>query len=220
MKRNHFIAAVLGLFVSATALAVYVEVHGTPQLFKGIVYLGSTLASSKTDGTMLITSDTPDAITSTSVGAITLKSTVNVTDGDLVLDVQNSAAGHIFKCNEQGLCTALTALVATTTVKGTTGVIAGTAGATITGSHASGALTLDLGTTTNSCSVTAEQTVTGAQVGDACTVGVNATAGGLGGSWSCYVSSAGKAIVKFCNPTAGAIDPASGAFYVRTFSEQ
>lgn len=156
-----------------------------------------------------------DNATSGTAGAFTLKPSVNVTDGDLILDVENSATNHLLTVTEQG------ATVALTTVKGTTGVIAGTSGTTITTSLGAGSVTYDCASVAaNDCVDSAEQVKAGTAVGDTCTIGPNATAGALDITWSCYVGSAGKFTIKACNPTAGAIDPASGAFYVRTFSEQ
>jgi hypothetical protein len=69
---------------------------------------GGDLTSSHVTQSFNIVSDTNDATVDTSVPAIKLKSSVNVTDGDIVLSVQNSAADVLFSVNEQGLCTALT----------------------------------------------------------------------------------------------------------------
>lgn len=57
-------------------------------------------------------------------------------------------------------------------------------------------------------------TVTGAADGDACDVGAPNAAASSGGSFMCYVSAANTVTVRFSNPTAGAIDPASATFRV------
>lgn len=69
------------------------------------------------------------------------------------------------------------------------------------------------------CLVSPATTVTGAAVGDPCVIAPNATASTLHGTWSCHVSAANAVRIKLC---AGAdnLDPASGAFRVRTFSNQ
>lgn len=70
--------------------------------------------SFSTAATLLVNSLAADSITSTTVGAITLKANTNLTDGDLVLDVQNSAADHLLKINEQGVGTFLGAITPAT----------------------------------------------------------------------------------------------------------
>lgn len=91
----------------------------------------------------------------------------------------------------------------------------------LTKSVASGAITYDCADTlTATCTDSSGQTVTGAAVGDTCEIGPNATAGALSGTWTCYVSAANTVVIKFCNPTAGSINPASGSFRVRTLSNQ
>ena len=80
--------------------------------------------------------------------------------------------------------------------------------------------TYDAASITSTCDESSAITVTGAAVGDPCMVGVPVAAGALNVSWTCYVSAADAVKIKVCNPTAGAINPASGTFYVRTFSSQ
>lgn len=97
--------------------------------------------------------------------------------------------------------------------------IAGTAGNIIKESLGASA-TYDAASITATCDESSAITVTGAAVGDPCMVGVPVAAGALNVSWTCYVSAADAVKVKVCNPTAGAINPTSGTFYVRTFSSQ
>lgn len=73
--------------------------------FAGGTVITDTLALTGTSTTGLFTSTTNDATTSTTVGSFTFKPTVNVTDGDLLFDFQNSAGGHTLTINEQGLVT-------------------------------------------------------------------------------------------------------------------
>lgn len=80
--------------------------------------------------------------------------------------------------------------------------------------------TYDAASITATCTESSAITVTGAKTGDPCMVGVAATPGALNVSWTCYVSAADAVKVKVCNPTAGAIDPASQTVYVRVFSSQ
>lgn len=91
----------------------------------------------------------------------------------------------------------------------------------LTRSQASGSITYNCGDTdAGLCTLSAAQTVTGALVADTCTIGPNDTAGALNGVWQCHVSATDAVKIKFCNPTGASIDPASGAFRVRTFSNQ
>lgn len=80
--------------------------------------------------------------------------------------------------------------------------------------------TYDPASITATCTESSAITVTGAAVGDPCSVGVPAANGALNVSHTCYVSAADAVKVKVCNPTAGAIDGASGTFYVRVVSSQ
>ncbi|MFA5943200.1 MAG: hypothetical protein WC876_01900 [Candidatus Thermoplasmatota archaeon] len=75
-----------------------------------------TLALKKTTTTNSLTSDSSATATTTGVAAITMGATVNITDGDLVLNVENSANDNLFTVDEQGACTSLTTLNATTDV--------------------------------------------------------------------------------------------------------
>ena len=59
-------------------------------------------ACSLATATCQTNSATNDATTSATVGAFTWKPTVNVTDGDVIYDFQNSAAAHLLTINEQG----------------------------------------------------------------------------------------------------------------------
>src|SRR3990167_1899895 len=63
---------------------------------------GSDLTSSKTTETFDILSATADATTSTTVAAITLRSTANIGDADLVLNVESSVGTNLFTVTEGG----------------------------------------------------------------------------------------------------------------------
>lgn len=63
---------------------------------------GGDLASTLATQTFNITSATNDATTSTTVAAITIAPTVDLTAGDLVLEVNNSAGASLFTIDEQG----------------------------------------------------------------------------------------------------------------------
>src|SRR3990167_3910054 len=83
VKRFAFLAT---FAVGCMALASNVD--NTTRYFKGgIDIVGGDIKQSKTDATFAIKSDTADGTTSTTVAAVTLSSTVNVTNGDLVLNV-------------------------------------------------------------------------------------------------------------------------------------
>lgn len=58
--------------------------------------------SRNTANTMTFTSTTVDGTTSTTVPAILLKSGVNVTDGDLIVSIQDSASTNVVSVTEQG----------------------------------------------------------------------------------------------------------------------
>ena len=91
----------------------------------------------------------------------------------------------------------------------------------LTRSPASGAITYNCGEIdAGTCGTSPAQTLTGAQVGDTCTIGPPAAAGALNGTWSCYVSAADAVKINFCADAQNNIDPASGSFRVRTFSNQ
>lgn len=105
------------------------------------------------------------------------------------------------------------------------GISIGAAGVGVTSSNVikeslGASTTYDAASITSTCDESSAITVTGAAAGDPCMVGVPAAAGALNVSWTCYVSATNAVKIKVCNPTAGAIDAASGTFYVRTFSSQ
>lgn len=62
----------------------------------------SQYSCSKTDGTCQFSSATADGTTSATVGAFTMKAAANIGSADAVLDVQDSAAAHIFRVTEAG----------------------------------------------------------------------------------------------------------------------
>lgn len=80
--------------------------------------------------------------------------------------------------------------------------------------------TYDAASITATCTESTNITVTGAKLGDVCSVGAPTAVGALNISVTCYVFAADAVRIKVCNPTAGAIDPASGTYYVRVFSNQ
>lgn len=69
----------------------------------------------------------------------------------------------------------------------------------------------------NVCLDSSAITVTGAAVNDICAVGGATTPGATNLVLSCYVDAANSVKVRACNPTVGAIDPASQVYAVRTF---
>ena len=73
---------------------------------------------------------------------------------------------------------------------------------------------------TSNCTESVNIAMTGAKLGDVCAVGAPPAVGALSVAVTCYVSSADNARIKVCNPTVGAIDPASGTYYLRVFSGQ
>ena len=82
--------------------------------------------------------------------------------------------------------------------------------------------TVDVASTaTLTCSDSAAITLVGAKTGDPCLVGLPATHPTNGsGSFSCVVSAADAIKLRFCNPSAGALDPTSATFFYRVVSSQ
>jgi hypothetical protein len=82
--------------------------------------------------------------------------------------------------------------------------------------------TVDVASTaTLQCSDSAAITLIGAKTGDPCLVGLPATHPTNGsGSFSCVVSAADAIKLRFCNPSAGALDPSSATFFYRVISSQ
>lgn len=85
-----------------------------------------------------------------------------------------------------------------------------------------GSATVDVASTASgACSDTTFATMLGAKTGDACLVGLPATHPTNGqGSFSCVITAADTIKLRYCNPSAGALDPASAVYYYRTFSSQ
>ena len=65
------------------------------------LYVDTSVIGAPT-ATLSLSSPATDATTSGTVGAITLQATVDITATDLVLDVQDSAAAHLFTVSEAG----------------------------------------------------------------------------------------------------------------------
>lgn len=82
--------------------------------------------------------------------------------------------------------------------------------------------TVDVASTgTLACSDSAAITLRGARVGDPCLVGLPATHPTNGsGSFSCVVSASDAIKLRFCNPSAGSLDPSSATFFYRVISSQ
>jgi len=78
----------------------------------------------------------------------------------------------------------------------------------------------DAASITSACTESGNIAMTGAKLGDVCAVGAPTAVGALQVSVTCYVFSTNNARIKVCNPTVGAIDPASGTYYLRIISAQ
>lgn len=100
--------AIALLITAGVFLAADAEAQGNGQWMPLKLLMRNGARNVKTDATLLIDSNTADGTTSATVAAVTLASTVNVTDGDLVLNVENSAGDNLLTVDEQGLLTALT----------------------------------------------------------------------------------------------------------------
>ena len=79
------------------------------------------------------------------------------------------------------------------------------------------AATLDFSSTSAQTCSALTATVTGSSDGDPCSLGVPNVSNVGNGNFSCFVSAANTVTVKFCNPSAGALDPASGSFKITVF---
>lgn len=98
------------------------------------------------------------------------------------------------------------------------GLQIGKTGTKIDDSYAVSAVTLDIASVAavTCLDTTLGTAVTGAAVGDVCVLGLPASPqANLG--FSCFVSAADTVKIRACNPTAGALDPASAAYSVRVF---
>lgn len=91
-------------------------------------------------------SPTNDATTSTTVGAITLKATVDIANADLLFDIQDSAGAHVFSCTEAGTCTALLKLASLGGINMAASSFFDMNGGTLTGAYMQGGVTqIDMG---------------------------------------------------------------------------
>lgn len=81
-------------------------------------------------------------------------------------------------------------------------------------------LVIDFAAQTATCVDSASITVTGALANDPCMVGAPVAAQVANASFTCIVTAADTVKVRFCPTSAGAIDPLSGTFLVRTVSSQ
>lgn len=102
----------------------------------------------------------------------------------------------------------------TVTLAGATTI--GTAGTAISKS-VRGSSAVDIASISAQTCLDTSFSLTGAATGDECTLGLPASpAANL--SFMCYVSAADTVQIRACNPTVGAIDPASATYSVRTFA--
>lgn len=95
------------------------------------------------------------------------------------------------------------------------GTAAGAAAISFTGK---GTVVMDFAASTAECRVSTNITITGAALGDGCTLGFS-SAPEATGSFSCEVTAADTAVVKFCTPAA-AINPASRTYTVMVIGAQ
>lgn len=96
------------------------------------------------------------------------------------------------------------------------GVILGATGTKISDSYAATA-TIDFADTASGvCTTATGTTVTGAAVNDICSVGPPDLSS-VAGEISCFVSAANTVKVRFCNVSAGSVDPGSASYAIRVF---
>jgi len=74
--------------------------------------------------------------------------------------------------------------------------------------------TLNFGSTATLACTDLTVTLTGAVLGDIVSLGIPHVSMPAGGSYSAWVSAANTVTVRYCNNTAGSLDPASGTFKV------
>lgn len=97
-RAAYFVVALCAVFFSVAAA---VAGGGGFSGSSGGTTITDTLAFTGT-GTNTITSATTDATTSTTVAAITLRSTENIGNSDLVVNIEDSAGTNLFTVNESG----------------------------------------------------------------------------------------------------------------------
>lgn len=163
---------------------------------------GGDFTSSKTNQSFNIVSQTADATTSSTVAAITLSSDVNVASGDLILEVNNSAADSLLSVDEQGKLTVLTG-------------IAFGAGNTMTKFISNTTAQTDLASAGAGAAVSAVVAVTDATLGDLCTVApVEDDAAWDNGTLTCFVESSGNVKIVFHADDTGADPTATNTYKI------
>jgi len=143
-----------------------------------------------------------------------LDSDDSVVGGMSLLRLDTQVGGHSMVIEQTG---ALSQISPATTLVIAGGLQVSSNGTPISGSHR-GTLTVDLASiAAGACAADQEITVTGAVTGAECIKGFPSTipASLIG---DCYVSAANTAQLRVCNNSAGAVDPPSLTYSVRTFN--
>jgi hypothetical protein len=170
------------------------------------IFGGGDIRGSST-GVNYWASMTNDATTSPTVAALSLRALINITNGDLVFNVENSAGDNLLTVNEQGAVTALT------TVTATTGLIVGSGGSTIAKYVTAVTGATDISSAAASSTSTATAAVSGAVLGDICSVSpMQDDAAWDEGGLTCFVESSGSVkIIHHADASGG--DPGASNTY-------
>ncbi len=190
---------VLAVRDSAAAALFTVNEQGLCTAATDVAAAGNNFMCTGT-GTCQIDSAAADATTSATVGAFTLKPSVNIANADLVFDVQDSAGGHAFTVTEAGAAAALTGM----------NVGAGTTLLKITSEQVDNQ---DIGSAAAATTTVLAVNVAGATLGDSVICqSVQDDAAWDECSLSCFVESSG--VVKLViHADATGCDPAAGNDY-------
>ena len=93
------------LAVSAGSSILSVDLEGDGRFGGDLALAGNGLTGTAADATFTITSNANDTLTSASVAAITLAASVDITDADLIFEINNSAGGSVLALTEAGTLT-------------------------------------------------------------------------------------------------------------------
>lgn len=124
-----------------------VDLEGDGTFGGDLAVAGNDVTGTATGATFTITSDTNDVTTSATVAAITLRPSVNVTAGDLVLNIEDSAGVNLVTIDEEGDLSVGAGAAATPSYSFTGDTDTGfySKSANVIGMSTSGALELSLG---------------------------------------------------------------------------
>jgi hypothetical protein len=193
---------------SAAAHLLSVNELGDLTILDDFVFGGGDVRGSSS-GVNYFTSQTDDATTSTTVASISFRALINITNGDLVMNVENSAGDNLLTVSEQGALTALT------TVTATTGLIVGSGGSTIAKYVTAVTGATDIASAAASSTSTATAAVSGAALGDICSVSpMQDDAAWDEGGLTCFVESSGSVKIVYHADSSGGDPGASNTYRI------